>query len=77
MSEANFAARLREARAGRHLSQRALGAKVGLGHPIILRIEAGTRHVILDEAIAIANALDVPLIRMLTDEPITAEVTLT
>lgn len=68
--EAAFAARMREGRKARGLSQADLGQKVGLNKVAVLRIETGERHIRLDEAIRIANALSVPLYQMLRPEPL-------
>jgi transcriptional regulator with XRE-family HTH domain len=62
--EAIFSRRLKETRRARGLSQRRLVARLAaLGRPlnqaVITRIERGARKVSLDEAIALAAALDV------------------
>ncbi len=71
MTETTFAQRMREARTALGLSQTELGAQTTLEKITILRIEGGKRHIRLNEAIAIAHALDLPLERMLSDQPLT------
>jgi transcriptional regulator with XRE-family HTH domain len=67
-----FRERMREARTQRGLSQRGLATGLReLGYafeqPTISWIENGTRNISLDEAVAIARVLRVPLGRMYMD----------
>lgn len=70
-----FARRLRQERERRGFSQAALARRIAevLGTNIdpsaVTRIEQQTRAVRLDEAVAAAEALDVPLALLLSDDP--------
>lgn len=66
----NFTRRLREARTRRGWSQAELAKRVtALGHALdktaLTKLEGGNRKVTLDDAVALAAALDVPLLAML------------
>ena len=69
-----FARRLREARQAAGISQTGLARRISerldgrLDGPTITRIEKGERSVRIEEAVAAAQALDVPLAALVTDE---------
>lgn len=69
-----FARRLREARQAAGISQTELARRISerldgrLDGPTITRIEKRERSVRIEEAVAAAQALDVPLAALVTDE---------
>jgi transcriptional regulator with XRE-family HTH domain len=56
-----FAARLRRLRVERGLSQRALAGLIGVGPPVVRRIEGGVGNPSLAVLVSVARALDVSL----------------
>ncbi|EMR0515585.1 helix-turn-helix transcriptional regulator [Stenotrophomonas maltophilia] len=72
-----FAQRLKEARAMRGVSQRALGAKIGMtkqaGSTRINRYEQQTSRADMDTAAAMAKALGVPLAFLFAEDDDLAE----
>lgn len=68
--ERRFAARVRTVRVHRALSHQELADRVELNRMAISKIEAGTRRVVLAEALALADALGVPLADMLSPNPL-------
>lgn len=63
-----FGERLKNFRTARGLDQRQLGELIHLSHTAVSRIERGERAVKIDEALAIAEALGVPLMSLLGEE---------
>ncbi|MFD4660851.1 helix-turn-helix domain-containing protein [Kitasatospora sp. NPDC058444] len=61
-------ARLRSMRRERGLSQVQLQERSGVDNKTISRVENGHRNVGLDELVRLADALDVPVWRLLRDE---------
>lgn len=74
-TEADFGARVRDARKGKKWSQRELGERLGLDASAVSRLEAGVRMVRLGEAAQIADALDVPLASLVVPTVPTARMT--
>ena len=56
---------IRQARLHAGLSQRALGARVGVDQPTISRIECGHRAVTVTQLMAISRVLAIPLAQLL------------
>jgi transcriptional regulator with XRE-family HTH domain len=71
-----FAKNLRRAREAQGVSQSELALRMepylgsSIGHTAILRIEQRTRAVRLDEAVAAAKALDLPLAALISEDPV-------
>lgn len=63
-------ARIIRLRQHQKLSQRQLSAASGLAKDIIWRLEAGQRHLKIDEAAALCRALDVDLSEVIADAPL-------
>lgn len=63
-------ARLAQVRRHRELSQRQLSAASGINKDVIWRLEAGQRHLKIDEAAALCRALDVDLSEVVADAPL-------
>lgn len=61
--------RLRAARSGQGLSVGALAARAGIGKGSLSEIENGARNPTLSTLYALANALGLPLARLLDDRP--------
>ena len=57
--------KIREARQAARLSQQELGARIGLDQPAISRMERGQRSVSVEQLVAIAAALDIPVAQLL------------
>ncbi len=54
----------------RRMSQEDLAGQVGIGRSALSEVENGRRCISLDEAVAIAAVLDVPLLDMLSPNPL-------
>lgn len=63
--EARFAERMKAVRSARHWSAQKLADRSGVTRIAISRIEVGRRRVTLDEAVALADALGLPLADMI------------
>ena len=75
-SRQRFAARLREERLARDLTQEGLGELADLSWNYIGQVERGLRNISIDNMDALAQALGLPLARLLLSRPAdeTAEV---
>jgi transcriptional regulator with XRE-family HTH domain len=69
-NEDRFAVRLRKLRKARGLSAQRLGQLTGMTRAAISKIECRVRSVTLDEAIALAAGLEVPLRDMYAPGPV-------
>lgn len=61
-------ARISRLRARAALTQEALAERAGIGASYVARIESGVRRPTLDVLGALADALNIPLVRLLADE---------
>ena len=61
--------KIREARQKKGMSQRELAAALGVSKPAISRYELGQRHLRLDQLMALAEILDIPVLELLELEP--------
>lgn len=73
--EVRFAANVARVRAARKMTQEELARLVGMGRSAIVAVERGGRRIRLGEACAIAVALNVPLGELVSDQPLTIQIT--
>ena len=59
---------LKQARLHAGLSQRALGARIGVDQPTISRIECGHRAITVTQLLAISRVLAIPLSQLLPED---------
>jgi transcriptional regulator with XRE-family HTH domain len=65
-----FAMRMRKVRNYRGMTGQELANRTGIHSTALVRIETGGRGISLDDAVAICDALDVPLEAMCSPEPL-------